>query len=110
VPPTDKLHKGMRLSAKDVTAQVPPTDNPEWGFAGTVRKGFEQLAERLWQAVGERLTQMGLTTEQARDALDSTLGRHLADALLDIISPGVHEGAQAIQLERFVKSIQRSHR
>lgn len=58
-----------------------PTANPEWGFWGTSgHNGYD--VEMAWNAVSQILSsEFELNTEQTRDLLDSTFGRHLSDDL-----------------------------
>lgn len=61
------------------------TNNQEWGFFGTCRSNtgcsIEQ-AEDIWNDVGiDLIVNFGMTGEQARDFLDSKIGRHIADSM-----------------------------
>jgi hypothetical protein len=82
----------MRLSRKHTAAGEPlPTENREWGFFGTLIKGgiVEEIAEHAFATAGRQLIQAGFSPEDARRALDSTRGRHLADWLVDQIQEAI---------------------
>lgn len=60
------------------------TQNTQWGFYGTVKQyGLsDKMAAELFSIIADRLhLQYGVSLNQARDYLDATHGRHLADAL-----------------------------
>lgn len=77
-----------------------PTENESWGFWGTALRNLEgegrnlihhdgterdasEVRKELWDAVSGLLQDTFLLTPaQARDFLDSTAGRHLADDLI----------------------------
>lgn len=100
----------MKLSGHDKRAAL-PTDNPDWGFDGTIRKALERLANdspRLYEIAAERLiSEAGMTPEQARDALDSTSGRHLADAVADAAQTAVYKVVRETPLQNFIRHTRR---
>jgi hypothetical protein len=64
------------------------TNNESWGFYGTVitnrTAADEAEADQLFKAACNYLIKNGgFTPAKARDALDSTIGRHIADNLYD---------------------------
>ncbi|UYA98684.1 hypothetical protein P9A44_gp14 [Xanthomonas phage vB_Xar_IVIA-DoCa5] len=54
------------------------TNNEEWGFFGTCRSNGAN-ADLEWTKAIAVLEGLDLTAEVARDVLDSTFGRHVAD-------------------------------
>jgi len=63
---------------------TPPSRNPESGFwAASIRNGYD--AEAVWEAASQALAAVfGLRPSEARDLLDSNLGRLLGDDILFI--------------------------
>lgn len=56
------------------------TQNPTWGFSGTLTTGGVANADDIFDAAARALTaQLGLTNDEARAALDAKVGRHIAD-------------------------------
>jgi len=56
------------------------TENSAWGFFGTVAVTDVAGAAELFDATArELMAQLGLTADEARTALDSKVGRHIAD-------------------------------
>jgi len=56
------------------------TTNESWGFFGTLRSNGATDAEALFDDAARALmAKLGFTPDQARDALDAPIGRHLAD-------------------------------
>ena len=68
--------------------ETPRTRNRDWGFFGTCVSNGHQDAEAAWDEAMATLTdpkgRFALNAEDARDLLDATWGRHLADDLLGI--------------------------
>ena len=58
-----------------------PTQNEEWGFFGTSKYLVADQAEAWNTTAAFFIKNFALTPEQARDLLDATFGRHLADDL-----------------------------
>ena len=98
---TNKVHGELmeaRRARKARRAEVkshPTTDNPAWGFYGTTFKAGGD-ANALWRETMDILTDAdGLfrfEPEVARDLLDSTWGRHLADGMVGMTpSECLHE-------------------
>ena len=65
--------------------ETPRTRNRDWGFFGTCVSNGHADAEAAWDEAMETLTdpkgRFALNAEDARDLLDATWGRHLADDL-----------------------------
>ena len=63
--------------------ETPQTQNREWGFFGTCVSNGHADAEAAWDEAMATLTdpkgRFALNAEDARDLLDATWGRHLAD-------------------------------
>jgi hypothetical protein len=60
------------------------TQNREWGFWGTFSRNWTALEHETraaWNAAVKAITAAGYTDAEARDVLDGTLGRHMADQL-----------------------------
>jgi len=56
------------------------TQNPTWGFFGTLTTAEVANAGELFDATARALiAQLGLTPDEARLALDASVGRHMAD-------------------------------
>jgi hypothetical protein len=72
--------------AADESTQVPRTRNREWGFYGTCASEGHADPERAWDEAMAVLTDLKgrfvLQPEDARDLLDATWGRHLADQVV----------------------------
>lgn len=71
------------------------TQNPAFGFYGTIESGLED-AERAWEAAFEAITDAtdahdpnAFGPDGVRNFLDSRLGRHFADAVLDAMMTGL---------------------
>jgi hypothetical protein len=62
------------------------TRNPEWGFYGTMRINRYDDPDAAWKETIEALTDLHgrfrFEPETARDLLDATWGRHLADEMV----------------------------
>ena len=91
--------------------KYPHTENPRWGFYGTWdRSTFTAIEairpEEAWETVfrvAPRLTDHGAEWLQRR--LDSTAGRHFADALYDLIADGdtsLEDGIEALFAKFFL--------
>ena len=67
-------------------AETPRTRNRDWGFFGTCVSNGHQDAEAAWdEAMATLIHPKGrfrLEAENARDLLDATWGRHLADQVV----------------------------
>ena len=78
--------EGVLLMRKAKTT-VLPSENRNWGFYGTVhdarRPRSEAAADREWQKMSRRCRKAGLSAKSCRDFLDSRVGRHLADQVLE---------------------------
>ena len=60
------------------TPNSPPTNNPSWGFHGTIAHHTD--ANAAWPiAMTSIAAATGCTPEEVRDFLDSRHGRHFAD-------------------------------
>ena len=63
------------------------TENEEWGFYGTLMSNGlakdDAHCEELYADASAIIINSGFTPEQAREALDSTDGRHVADQIAD---------------------------
>jgi len=56
------------------------TANKDWGFYGTLTLAGAANADELFDATArELMAQLNLTADEARIALDSKIGRHMAD-------------------------------
>jgi len=66
--------------------EVPRTRNSEWGFFGTCGNNGQTDCDAAWNEAMAALTdpkgRYRLEPEDARDLLDSTWGRHLADQVV----------------------------
>ncbi len=66
--------------------ETPRTRNRDWGFFGTCVSNGHQDAEAAWDEAMAALTdpkgRFRLGAEDARDLLDATWGRHLADQVV----------------------------
>jgi len=93
--------------------ETPRTQNREWGFYGTCESNGHTDPEAAWDEAMAALTDpkgaFALTPEDARDLLDATWGRHLADQVFDkteirkaIEKLAVHHG-WARDARRFVR-------
>lgn len=72
-----------------------PTQNEDYGFFGTWKRHREQQVDKLWptelafnSVAGWLIEDFGRSAEQAREWLDSRMGRHFADFLADEILSG----------------------
>ena len=66
------------------TSTTIATQNPTWGFFGTLATADVANAGELFDAAARALTaQLGLTADEARTALDSKIGRHMADQYVE---------------------------
>ena len=67
----------------ETKTETPRTANRDWGFFGTCVSNGHADAEAAWDEAMETLTdpkgRFALNAEDARDLLDATWGRHLAD-------------------------------
>jgi len=62
------------------TSTTIATQNPTWGFFGTLTTADVADAAELFDATArELMAQLGLTADEARMVLDSKFGRHVAD-------------------------------
>jgi hypothetical protein len=60
------------------------TTNTSWGFFGTLASNEATDAEAIFDDAARALVaKLGLTTDQARAALDTRIGRHMADQRRD---------------------------
>jgi hypothetical protein len=73
------------MNATHDMPEILATRNEAWGFFGTTLSNTgcsDADARDIWDDVNcELIHEFGLTSEQARDFLDSRDGRHLADAM-----------------------------
>lgn len=63
------------------------TQNTEWGFFGTCIQNMnydctEQQVADIWDSVVSLVMARGVSAENAREYLDSRMGRHLCDNLV----------------------------
>lgn len=70
----------------ETRAQTPRTRNQQWGFFGTCASNGHADPEAAWNEAMATLTdpqgQFRLAPEDARDLLDASWGRHLADQVV----------------------------
>jgi len=55
------------------------TENPDWGFFGTVQRAGLDAAELFDATARALIARLALTPEEARSVLDDKIGRHMAD-------------------------------
>ncbi len=60
----------------NTTTQLPATENPDWGFWGTMDKHADKAWPLAIKIIGQTT---GLEPEAVRAFLDSRYGRHFAD-------------------------------
>lgn len=91
--------------------KLPMSDNKEHGFWGTFKRGRAGSVTKAWDAaMKEYISREGATPDEAREFLDSTSGRHLADAVLDgVNSPRSLDNRKDAELaKRVAERIRRS--
>jgi hypothetical protein len=93
--------------------ETPRTRNREWGFFGTCEHNGHTNPPAAWNEALETLTNpegaFRMDDETARELLDSTMGRHLADQVFGMgIAAGLNglakDRAWARDIEHFVRA------
>jgi hypothetical protein len=81
--------------------ETPRTQNRDWGFFGTCVSNGHQDAEAAWDEAMAALTdskgRFRLEAEDARDLLDATWGRHLAD---EVVGQEIREAIDELASDR----------
>jgi hypothetical protein len=95
-------------------AETPRTQNRDWGFFGTCVSNGHQDAEAAWDEAMAALTdpkgRFRLEAEDARDLLDATWGRHLADQVVgQEIGEAIEELASDRRWMRATREFVRRH-
>ncbi len=91
--------------------ETPRTQNREWGFFGTCAHNGHADPETAWDEAMAALTdpkgRFRLSPENARDLLDATWGRHLADQVVGMeigkAIAGLAESGWATDARNFVR-------
>jgi len=70
------------------TCQTPPSENPGWGFKGTITHQAD--AEAAWPlAMSAIADATGCSPDEVRAFLDSRHGRHFADDVANALTGGL---------------------
>jgi hypothetical protein len=80
----------------ETKTETPRTRNRDWGFFGTCVSNGHQDAEAAWDEAMATLTnphgRFALDPEDAKNLLDATWGRHLADDIIGLpIGPAIND-------------------
>jgi hypothetical protein len=100
--------------ATEKKTETPRTRNREWGFFGTCVSNGHRDAEAAWDEAMATLTdpkgRFALNAEDARDLLDATFGRHLADDCMGLpIAKAINDLADDSRWMRAARAFVTAH-
>jgi len=87
---------------------VPKTNNPDWGFYGTIKTvtdAGDAAAQKVWDAMVKKIKNLypSYTDAEIVKFLDNRVGRHLADDI------GVNKGKRDINtILKVIKNLNRA--